>query len=179
MSRIWKTIKSKSVYKNQWIEIQEDAVVRPDGNDGIYAFLKKRAGVWIIALDESNNVYLIKEFRYPIKRNVIQIPCGFIDSEDLVENAKKELFEETGIKASKWEMLGGFYQGPGHETTYGNAFLAEDLDLSGLKTANQEGNESIAEIIKVSLPELKKIISEGKIECGMTLAALNLFFLKK
>jgi len=65
--------------------------------------------------------------------------------------------------------------GPGHETTYINVFLATDLNLSDLKTSNQEGDESILEIIKVPLRDIKKMIINGEIECGITLAALNIF----
>lgn len=178
MIRKWKKISSKIIYKNSWIKVREDAVIRPDGERGIYGFLEKTAGNWIIVLDNDNFIYLINEYRYPVKKMFLQIPCGVINSGNIIQQAKKELFEETGIKASKWERLGGFYQGPGHETTYVNIFLAKNLDLSKLKVGNQEGNESIVKIIKVSLPKLKKMILDGKIECGMTIAALNLFFLK-
>jgi 8-oxo-dGTP pyrophosphatase MutT (NUDIX family) len=113
-----------------------------------------------------------------LKKSFLQIPAGTADSKDVFQQAKKELLEETGIEAVKWEKLGGFYQGIGHETTYANIFLAQELDLSGLKIDNQESNEGIEEIIKVSLPKLKKMILKGEIECAMTLAAFNLFFLK-
>ena len=178
MARKWKTINSKVKYNNPWIKIHEDDVIRPDGNKGIYGYLEKPSGNFIIPLDNENNVYLINEYRYPIKKSVIQTPAGVIESDDIIQQAKTELFEETGITAKKWENLGGFYVAPGHETTFVNAFLATDLDLSKLKTDNQESNELILEIVKINLSDLKEKILNGMIECGISLAALNLFFLK-
>lgn len=178
MIRKWKKISSKIVYKNPWIKIHEDNVIRPNGEKNIYGFLEKPAGNFIIALDKNNFVYLIKEYRYPIQKEILQLPAGTIDSKNIVQQAKKELFEETGIIALKWKKLGSFYVAPGHETTYVNVFLATNLNLSKIKISNQDNNEVILKIIKVNLFKLKKMILDGKIKCGITLAALNLFFFK-
>jgi ADP-ribose pyrophosphatase len=177
MTRKWKTISSKQVYGNQWIKVHEDTVIRPDGKQGIYSFLEKFPGCFIVALDKEGFVYLLKEFRYPLQKNIIQLPSGVIASNDILGQAQKELYEETGITAKKWEKLGSFYVAPGHETTSINVFLATELNLSDLKIDNQEGDEDILEILKISIPVLKQMILDGKIVCGLTLAALNLFFL--
>jgi len=176
--RNWEKIDSKIVYSNPWIKIHEDNVVKPDGQKGIYGYLEKVSGNFIIALDDEHCIYLIREYRYPLKKSILQLPAGVIETDDILQQAKKELWEETGINANEWERLGGFYVGPGHETTYINVFLATDLNLFDLKTSNQEGDELILEINKVPLRDIKKIIVNGEIECGITLAALNIFFLK-
>ena len=178
MYREWKKIDSKVVYSNSWIKIHEDNVIRPDGEKGIYGYLEKSPGNFIIALDNDHCIYLIKEYRYPLKKVILQLPVGVIETDNIVQQAQKELFEETGILAKNWKRLGGFYVAPGHETTYMNVFLATDLNLSELRTDNQEGDESILEIVKVNLSDVKKMIGNGEIESGMTLAALSLFFLK-
>jgi len=178
MPRGWKKINSKLVYSNPWIKLHEDSVFRPDGEKGIYSFLEKPAGNLIIALDEDSHIYLINEYRYPLQKNILQLPAGIIDTKDVLQQAKKELHEETGIVAKKWDKLGSFYVAPAHETTYVNVFLATELNLTGLKTDNQENDEAIQEIIRVSMSELKQMILDGKIVCGPTLAALNLFFLR-
>lgn len=178
MPKGWKKINSKLVYSNSWIKIHEDIVVRPDDKKGIYAFLEKPAGNFIIALDKDSSIYFINEYRYPLQKRILQLPGGVIDTNDVLGQAKKELIEETGIVAEEWKKLGGFYVAPGHETTYLNVFLATELNLAGLKIDNQEGDEAIQEVIKINELKLKQMISNGKIECGLTLAALNLFFLK-
>ena len=178
MPRQWDKLNSKVVYKNPWIKIHEDKVINPGGKENIYGYLEKPPGTFIVALDKDNCVYLIEEFRYPLQKSILELPAGVVDTDDALGQAKKELLEETGITAAKWEKLGKFYVAPGHETTYMNVFLATDLNLSELKTGNQEGDELILQIIKVKLPELKKMILSGKIVCGLTIASLNLFYLK-
>jgi 8-oxo-dGTP pyrophosphatase MutT (NUDIX family) len=174
----WQTISSKQVYKNPWMEVQEDKVLRPDGKEGIYGFIIKSPGVYVIAHDQDDSIYFINEYRYALKKTILQLPVGTIDGKSSVlENAKRELLEETGIQAKKWTELGKYFVAPGHETTYEYVALAENLDTSKLNI-NQEGDESIEEIVRLSIAEVKKMIRDNKIECGLTLSALNLFFQK-
>lgn len=176
--RQWKKISSKLVYSNPWIKIYEDSVLRPDGNQGIYGFMKKKPANFIVALDNNDFMYLVVEYRYPIQKSVLQLPGGVIENDDILQQAKKELLEETGITAEKWDYFGGFYMAPGHETTFANIWLATNLNVSNLKSGGQEGDEAIQEIVKLSITEVKKKIVDNKIECGTTLAALCLFFTK-
>ena len=113
--RGWKKINSKLVYSNPWIKVHEDDVERPDGKKGIYGFLEKPASNFIIALDKDDSIFLIKEYRYPLQKNIFQLPAGVADSKNVAEAARKELHEETGITAASWKRIGGFYVAPGHE----------------------------------------------------------------
>jgi 8-oxo-dGTP pyrophosphatase MutT (NUDIX family) len=177
-TRQWKKLKSKIIYKNPWIKLREDVVVQPGGKKGIYAYLEKDTGAFIIAFNKDNFVYLTRQYRYPIKKIIFDLPGGVTGDHDVLKNAKKELEEETGIKAKKWERLGGFYVAAGHETTYIHVYLATDLESQGQSTNFQEGDESIMKVVKIKVPKLKKMIADGQIECGITIAALNLFFQK-
>lgn len=176
MKRTWKKIKSKIIYQNPWIKLYEDEVIRPDGKKGIYGYLFKYPGTFIIVLD-NDSIYLLSEYRYPLKKVIFNLPAGVVDKKDPLRGAKRELFEETGIIARKWKRLGSFYVGPGHETTQITIFLATDIDKEKSKNSLQDKTEAINKIIKVKIPKLKQMIIKGKIECGITLAALNLFFL--
>ncbi|MFA6391332.1 MAG: NUDIX hydrolase [Patescibacteria group bacterium] len=177
MSRTWKKLNSKIVYSNSWIKVHEDQVLKPDGKEGIYGYLEKNQACFVIALDNEENIYLVKQFRYALQKTILELPAGTVNNEDIADRAKAELLEEAGIEAKEWKRLGGFYVAPGHESTYINVYLATDLDLSKLSTSGQDDDESILEIVKVSQPELKKMLTDGKIECGISIAALNLFFL--
>ncbi|MFA6524634.1 MAG: NUDIX hydrolase [Patescibacteria group bacterium] len=177
MPRNWKKLNSKIVYSNPWIKVREDAVLMPNGKESIYGYLEKNQGCFVVALDNEENIYLVKQYRYALQKAILELPVGTAGDEDLLERAKAELLEETGIEAKKWKRLGGFFLAPGHETTYIHAYLATDLDLSKVSTKGQDDDESILEIVKVSLLELKKMLIDGKIECGISIAALNLFFL--
>ncbi|MFA6271581.1 MAG: NUDIX hydrolase [Patescibacteria group bacterium] len=177
MLRTWKKLNSKIVYSNPWIKVHEDQVLMPNGKESIYGYLEKNQGCFVIALDNEENIYLVKQFRYALQKAILELPAGTAGDEDMLERAKAELLEETGIEAKEWKKLGGFFVAPGHESTYINVYLATDLDLSKLSTSGQDDEESILDIVKVSLPELMKMLIEGKIECGISIAALNLFFI--
>ena len=94
-------------------------------------------------------------------------------------SAKKELFEEPGLKAKSWQKLGKFYIGPGHENIYANVFLATKINISKLNKSTPSGDELILKVIKLPVAKIKKLISSNRIECGITLAALNLYFSRK
>jgi 8-oxo-dGTP pyrophosphatase MutT (NUDIX family) len=172
----WKIINSKIKYKNPWLKVREYNIRRPDGQKGIYGVVEKSPGVFIIAF-ENNSIYLLKQYRFPLKKYILELPGGTFNGKNSLFNAKRELFEETGIKAKTWKYLGKFYTGAGHETTYVKCFIAKNLNISKLQTEFQDGNEYITQIINVKIPKLKKMLKENKIECGISAAALNLFFL--
>jgi 8-oxo-dGTP pyrophosphatase MutT (NUDIX family) len=179
IKREWQTLEKKLMYENPWLKIYEDKIVQPNGKKGIYGYLDKGKGVFVIAQDKDQSVYMLEEYRYVVKKSIIQLPAGGSNDQDTMNDAKRELKEETGITAKTWKFLGNFYIAPGHETTTIDAYLATDLDISNLKISGQEGDESILNIFKVNMNELKEMIRTNKIECGITLAALNLFFVVK
>lgn len=176
LKREWQKIDTKLVYKNPWIKVYEDKIIQPDGKKGIYGYVDKPKGIFVVAQDKDGSIFMLKEYRYVIKKSVIQLPAGGVIDANLVNDAKRELKEETGITAKDWQYLGGFYVAPGHETCFIDVYLATNLDISNIKISNQEGNESILDIKKITLGKLKEMIKNNQIECGMTLAALNLFF---
>jgi hypothetical protein len=175
----WKKLSSKIIYKNQWLLLREDTVIRPDGSKGKYSVLEKPPVNFIIALDKTGSIFFIKEYRYPVKKNILQLPAGTTEkNETSLASAKKELFEETGITAKNWKKLGKFFIGPGHESVQANVFLATKLNLSQLNKPSKTSDELIFKALKFSTAKVKQLISSGKIECGITLAALNLLFQK-
>ena len=85
-------LSSKSIYKNSWIEVKEDTVLRPDGKEGIFGTVEYGIGVSIIALDVQHNIYLIREYDYILEEYGIKTPSGGVDGkEPIVEAAKREL----------------------------------------------------------------------------------------
>src|SRR3989338_10662642 len=99
----WTAIDSKIIYKNPWIVVREDIVIRPDNKKGVFGVVKMKAGVSILPLDGENNVYLTQEYHYAVERITIEaISGGIDDKEHKLDTAKRELKEETGILADEW-----------------------------------------------------------------------------
>ena len=100
-SNPWQTISSTTVYENPWMRIREDAVIRPDGNDGIYGVMETKDSVVIVALNEQHEVYLIRSFSYPSLEWGWGLPGGGGNDEEAEVASKRELAEETllGVRA--------------------------------------------------------------------------------
>jgi 8-oxo-dGTP pyrophosphatase MutT (NUDIX family) len=172
----WQNLSSKIVYQNPWIKVLEDKVIRPDKREGIYGYLIKPVGVFVLPVDTNGTIYLIHQFRYPIKKYIYEIPGGVVNkNETLLQNAKRELKEETGITAKSWKRIGSYYAAAGHETTKMVVYLATNIDISNYTRSLSDGDEIISKIIKLDKIDLIKMIKTGKISCGITLAAISLW----
>lgn len=103
----WKTLSKVEKYDNAWINVVENQVINPSGGEGIYGVVHfKNIAVGIIPIDDEGNTYLIGQYRYTLNSFEWEIPMGGGKIEvDTLESAQRELLEETGIKAKKWEVI--------------------------------------------------------------------------
>ncbi len=153
---VWQTLSSKTVYKNKWIKVREDQVIRPDGKPGIYGVVSSHApAVFIVPIDSENNLYLVKVFRYTTQEYSWEIPGGSTDGEDSLTAASRELLEEAGLKARKMEIVGKFHAMNG---------IADAVDITVLATkleevdGNAQEEEGIVELKKVHFKEVVAMI---------------------
>ncbi len=163
---------SKIVYENPWIRIHEDAIVRPDGSEGIYGYLESKDSVQIVAVNESQEIYLIKAFRYPSKTWDWELPGGGGEDEDIVVASQRELAEETGLIADKWTHLGSPLVCNGLMTERQAILLAEGLTVG--KRIDSDDKYLVTDGKFASLDEIDTMISAGEIDDGMTMTALFL-----
>jgi hypothetical protein len=103
----WKTISIKEVYENPWIKLDEHQVINPSGGKGIYGKVHfKNKAIGIIPLDENNNTWIVGQQRYTLNEWSWEIPEGGGPlGVGTLESAKRELLEETGLKANKWTEI--------------------------------------------------------------------------
>lgn len=167
----WKTVSSKVVYKNSWITVREDAVIRPDGSAGIYGVVDARIATGVIAMTPEKEIFLVGQYRYPLDVYSWEIIEGGSDSgESAIAAAKRELMEEAGIKASHWEQLGGtIHLSNCHSSEVGYVFLARDLEFHEAKPDPTE----VLTLKKLPLAEALVMLDTGKITDGMSIIALE------
>jgi ADP-ribose pyrophosphatase len=140
--------------------------------------VQKGPGVAVVAVNDAGKIYLVKQYRYTIDDVFYELPAGAIHrGESALASAKRELWEEIGLKAEKWKRLGNFYTALGHENAEIIVYLARGLKHSKTTSLNQQHDETILEIAEFSPAEVKKMIQRNQLHCGITLAALNLYFL--
>ncbi|MGP5309015.1 NUDIX domain-containing protein [Vreelandella alkaliphila] len=98
---------SKTIYKNPWIEVTEDSVIRPEGDRGIFGTVDMKDGVAILPLFSDGTVLLAREYKYAQDSEMIEIIGGGIDEGEAPEQAAaRELAEEAGIGAGHFKSIG-------------------------------------------------------------------------
>lgn len=173
----WRTTGARTVYRNRWLALREYRIVYPGGRSGIYGMVHKPPGVAVVALGAKGVVYFLRQYRYTVGRDFLELPAGAIGNhEPPLAAARRELFEETGLRAKRWTRLGSFFTAPGHEDAEIIAYLARGLDESALSHDNKEHDEGILGSSALSIARVKRLVKANRINCGITLASLNLFF---
>src|SRR5690606_3696300 len=125
----FKTMSSKIVYQNPWMRVREDSIIRPDGSEGIYGVMESKNSVVIVALNDKNEVYIIRSFKYLVSAWSWGLPGGGGEGEDALVASKRELAEETGIIANEWKTLGETRVSSGLMTERMAVLLARDLSF--------------------------------------------------
>lgn len=159
----WKIRASREVYKDPWIEVRKDKVIRPDGDDGTHCVVSMKPGVSVLPLDDRGFVHLTEEFHYAVGRTTIESVSGGIEpGEDARGTAARELEEELGIRAGRWTDLGMVDPFTSIVVSPTGLFLARDLSFVD---SAPEGTEQIRPV-KVKLAEAVDWVISSKITHG-------------
>jgi 8-oxo-dGTP pyrophosphatase MutT (NUDIX family) len=160
----WTIRKTEKIFSNDFFEVFKDEVVQPDGKDGSYAVVKFRAGVALLAVDEEENIYLTKQFRYAVGREDLEVAAGVVENEDHLEAAKREAVEELGINAEEWTDFGTIEENTSITKSVNKIYLAQKLSFTKPKP---EGTEKI-EVVKMTLKEALDKIMRNEITHDLT-----------
>ncbi len=164
-----RTIESKRIYEGRLVNLRVDTVELPAGRITNREIVEHADVVAVVALDEKDNVLLVKQYRKPVEKELLEIPAGGIESgENPDDSAMRELQEETGYLPSKIEKIGGVYASPGYCTEFLHLYLATGLTPSRLKADDDEH----IELIRVPLAEIPQLISSSEINDAKSVAAL-------
>lgn len=163
-----RTISSEKVYEGKVFDLLEDEVVLSDGLKRRRDVIVHPGGVVIGAID-GDNILMVKQYRYPIKQAELELPAGRLEAgEDPFVAAKRELLEETGYVAEKWESLGFIYTTPGICTEKLYLYRAENLTF--VKQQPDEGE--IIDYMKYKLEDVSEKIRNGEINDAKTICLL-------
>jgi 8-oxo-dGTP pyrophosphatase MutT (NUDIX family) len=170
----WKRKSRKEIVKDQWISLYADECELPGGHIvAPFYVVEEKDWVHVVAIDANGSILLTRLYRYPTDWLGWELPCGGIDAgEDPLSAAKRELREETGYVAAKWQQIGGpLYPNPARQTNRVYSFVATDLTQAGPQS--MEATEDI-EFEFASPAEVRTRIARGDFRHALHVAC---FFL--
>ena len=166
----WKILSSREAYDNSWIKVTEYGVINPSGGKGIYGKVHfKNLAIGVIVLDMHLNTYLVGQYRFPADKYSWEIPEGGCPlTMPPLEGAKKELLEETGLKANSWELI--LEMDLSNSVTDEHALVYLAYDLEQHKPSPEETEE--IEVRKLPFEEAYLMVEDGAITDSISVAAI-------
>ena len=158
-------------YHARLFDVKEVTVKLPDGKDKVFELVDIQNAITLLPIDDAGNVYFVEQFRIASRCELLELPAGKIERDELpLATAERELREETGMAAREIKAIGEFYMSPGYASEYMYCFLATGLYPSPL---TPDADEFI-NVHKIPLTEVKQLVQDGKIIDSKTLAAFTL-----
>jgi ADP-ribose pyrophosphatase len=169
-----KTISSLYVFKGRAINFRIDSVLNADGHETSREIVEHAACVAIVPVDANGDIFLVRQYRKALEKELLEIPAGGIDpGEDPETAVKRELQEEIGYIPGKVEKMSGFYSSPGFCNEYLYLYLA-----TGLKTGRLYAEDTPGIVtVKIKPRQIKRLISSGEICDSKSIAGL-LYYLE-
>jgi 8-oxo-dGTP pyrophosphatase MutT (NUDIX family) len=171
------TLASREIYRNPWMRLREDDILRSNGQRGIYGVVEKDEAAIILPI-EGDRIWIVEQFRYTIQERAWELPQGgwemAVDNPE--ELARGELREELGLEAATMTCLGSMWIAYGFTRQKQHVFLA-----AGLKHVEREPDPEEHDMCFRSVPisEFEQMMLDGVIRDTCTLAAWALYLMWK
>jgi len=166
----WKKLSSKVIYDNPWMTVVEDRVINPSGGQNDYGHIRfKTSAVAIIPIDDDGNTWIVGQDRYTLGEYSWEVPMGGAPKgEDALAAAKRELKEETGLKAEHWTEVMRLHTSNSITDEEGFVYIAK-----GLQQGETEFDETEnIDVRKLPLGDAIAMAQKGEITDAISVAAL-------
>ena len=173
-----RTVSSRRIYESQYLRLREDAIEQPDGTRGMYGVVEKPDFALVVPFD-GRQIHLVGQYRYPVASFEWEFPQGGVEGfepEDPETLARRELEEETGLRAGRLLHLGRLWHAYGFSAQGLDAFLATDLEAG---TPRREAGEQTMRSRTVTVEELEAMILSGELRDAPSVAAWGLVRLRE
>lgn len=166
----WRTLSSEQKYDNPWITVTEHQVLNPSGKPGIYGTVHvKHLALGIVPLDDSMNTWLVGQHRYALDAYSWEIPeGGGPPGSEPLESAKRELAEETGIQAERWDLVQEMHLSNSITDERSLIYVARGLSFGD---PQPEETEALA-VWKLPFEEALQMVLDGAITDACSVAGL-------
>ncbi len=166
----WQITAERNAYDNPWVNLTEYQVINPSGNPGIYGKVHfKNYAMGIVPLDDDLNTYLVGQYRFVLNQYSWEIPEGGSPlGADPLESAKRELVEETGLKAQRWTEIQRMHLSNSVSDELSIIYLARGLEQY---QPEPEDTEQL-QIHKLPFEEVYQMVCRNEITDAITVAAV-------
>ncbi len=162
-------IASRVVYQGRILNLRVDQVRLPNDQETFREVVEHAQAVAVVAVDEDRNIFLVRQYRYPVGKELLELPAGILEAkEEPLSGAQRELAEETGIMAGSWQYLFSIYSTPGFTDEQIHLFLARELHFTGQSLDEDE----FIKVTKVPLEQVPEMIRRGEICDAKSIAGL-------
>ena len=172
----WPVVSSAELVRGRLVTVRIDKVRMPDGELAERDVVIHPGAVAVLALDDAQQVLLIRQYRHPVGRLLWEVPAGLRDvaGEQPWATARRELLEEAGYRARDWRVLADYYTSPGFSTERLRVFLARDLEFvpESERDFVPEGEETQLVPAWLPLDEAVRKVFAGHLHNGVTALAI-------
>lgn len=163
-----KTVDSKLIFEGKIVKLKVDDIRLPDGSMGFREVIEHSGAAAILAITEEKKIIMVRQFRYPIKQELIEIPAGKVEpGEDPLDCAKRELEEETGYVAEDFKLLAKYYTSVGFSNELLYLYLATGLT----KSSSRPDQDEFLEVVEYDMARVREILEQEPILDSKTLIA--------
>ena len=160
---------SERLYDGKIVKLYRDRVELPNGKEAIREVVRHPGGVIILPIDNEGNVWMVRQFRYPYNRAILEIPAGKLEyGEEPSSAARRELSEEIGATAGHWVELGKLLPTPGFCDEVQHLYLARDLKDVG----QQLDPDEFLNVSRIPFDEMVRRCMNGEIQDAKTIIAV-------
>ena len=170
----WPVTSSDVQLRNRLITVRSDKIQMPDQDFAERTVVTHPGAVAVLALDDANRVLMIRQYRHPVGHALWEVPAGLRDAagESPLATARRELLEETGYRAERWDTLVDYFPSPGYTTERIRIFLARDLQPVPDTGYEREHEEKFLVAEWVPLAEAVRLALAGKLHNGPAVTGL-------
>lgn len=171
-----KTLSSQQIYAGKIVKLRVDTVQLPDGHKGQREVVEHSGAVAIVALTNDNEIILVRQYRKPVEKILLEIPAGTLEAnEEPLDCAQRELEEETGRKAEQWQKIMDYYSAPGFTNERLHIYVATGLTAG----ENNPDHDEFVETVTMSLDEAYQSIFDGKITDAKSIIGIQYAYYQK
>lgn len=172
MEHFEKTLSSEPIYNGKVVKLRRDLVELENGSTAIREVIHHNGGVAVLALDDEDNVMLVRQFRYPYAELLLEIPAGKLEAgENPAECGRRELEEEAGCVAGDFRFLAQAYPTPGYTDEILHLYVAKNLTF----TRQCLDSDEFLTLLKLPYQQALEMCLNGGIKDAKTMIAILMY----